>query len=75
MSFLKKDSSTQEITLPAAYKRSSYCSTGGCVEVAQHEDGSIALRDSKNVAKEAFVFTSEEWAAFVKGVKAGEFEA
>jgi hypothetical protein len=34
----------------------------------------VALRDSKDTGKSAHVFDSEEWAAFVIGVKAGEFD-
>jgi hypothetical protein len=34
----------------------------------------VALRDGKDTAKPAHVFDSDEWAAFVTGVKAGEFD-
>jgi hypothetical protein len=34
----------------------------------------VALRDGKDIAKPAHVFDSDEWAAFVTGVKAGEFD-
>jgi hypothetical protein len=34
----------------------------------------VAIRDSKDTRKAAHVFDSEEWAAFVSGVKAGEFD-
>jgi hypothetical protein len=44
------------------------------VEVALLPSGQIALRDSKDVALEAHVFTPVEWTAFIAGVKAGEFE-
>jgi hypothetical protein len=44
------------------------------VEVAHLADGSVAVRDSKNVRKAAHVFDREEWSAFVTGVKNGEFD-
>jgi hypothetical protein len=54
--------------------RSRACSSDGCVEVAQLSDGGVALRDSKNTDLPAHVFDRQEWAAFVTGVKNGEFD-
>jgi hypothetical protein len=34
----------------------------------------VALRDSKDTARPAHVFTGEEWDAFLTGVKNGEFD-
>lgn len=56
------------------YRRSSFCSGGTCVEVAVLTDGSIAVRDAKDRAKSVHQYTPEEWTAFVRGVKAGEFD-
>jgi hypothetical protein len=42
--------------------------------VARLADGSVALRDSKDVRKAAHVFDREEWSAFITGVKNGEFD-
>jgi hypothetical protein len=44
-----------------------------CVEVAQ-EHNLIAVRDSKNPNKGHLTFDKEEWDAFLKGAKAGEFD-
>ncbi|GAA2512200.1 DUF397 domain-containing protein [Pilimelia columellifera] len=44
-----------------------------CVEVA-FVDGAIAVRDSKNTAGPALLFTPDEWDAFVGGAKDGEFD-
>jgi hypothetical protein len=44
-----------------------------CVEVA-FVDGAIAVRDSKNPAGPALIFTPDEWDAFVGGAKDGEFD-
>ena len=46
-----------------------------CVEVAALPDGARALRDSKNPDGPALVFPATEFAAFVGGVAAGEFNA
>ncbi|MEJ2863486.1 DUF397 domain-containing protein [Actinomycetospora flava] len=52
-------------------RRSSFCSDGGCVGVAMAGD-EVRVVDTKS--SEALRFTPEEWAAFVAGVKAGEFD-
>ncbi len=46
---------------------------GNCVEVASLESGQTAVRDSKNPAGPALIYTSAEWAAFTAGVNDGEF--
>jgi hypothetical protein len=57
------------------YQISSYCNGGGCVEVGRAPDGPVVVRDSKDPERRAsLVFTAEEWAAFVAGVKNGEFD-
>ena len=45
----------------------------GCVEVGLHA-GLVRVRDSKDVDGAALAFTPREWEAFLKGVKAGEFD-
>lgn len=47
---------------------------GSCVEAARLSDGHLAVRDSKDKAGPALLFTPGEWHAFIAGVKAGEFE-
>lgn len=57
------------------FRVSSFCTSGGCVEVGQLPDGVVAVRDSKDPERRrSLVFTRLEWAAFVQGVKAGEFD-
>jgi hypothetical protein len=47
---------------------------GACVEVAFLDSGGVAVRDSKDRgAGPAFVFPPSEWAAFVRGVREGQF--
>ena len=59
----------------ADFFRSSSCvyPPGGCVEVAI-KPGFVAVRDGKDRTKKPLVFTAHEWAVFVQGVKAGEFD-
>jgi Domain of unknown function (DUF397) len=58
----------------ADWLKSSYSSNGGdCVEVARNLPGVVAVRDSKDPAGPALVFTADGWRAFVSGARAGEF--
>ncbi|MGC5011239.1 DUF397 domain-containing protein [Streptosporangium sp. DT93] len=43
---------------------------GECVEVARLPSGRVGVRDSKDQAGPALVFTSGEWAAFARWVRA-----
>jgi hypothetical protein len=56
------------------FRVSSFCSFGNCVEVGRSPEGAVVVRDTKDRAQEALIFTDEEWVAFVAGVKAGEFD-
>ena len=47
---------------------------GNCVEVARLADGQVAVRNSRQPAGPALVFTAAEWAAFVGGASDGEFD-
>jgi hypothetical protein len=48
---------------------------GQCFEVAERDDGSRLVRDSKDHGRgPVLAFTAGEWRAFVDGVKAGEFD-
>lgn len=61
-------------TSHAVWITSRACNNSACVQVAHLPGGLVALRDSKSPAKPAHVFDSEEWAAFVAGVRAGDFD-
>lgn len=52
---------------------SSFCSGGECVEVERLRDGGVIVRNTQ-ILSEDVTFTAEEWAAFVAGVKNGEFD-
>lgn len=57
------------------WRKSSFSGGNGgqCVEVADLADGHRAVRHSKNPDGPVLVFTPAEWAAFVAGVRDGEF--
>ena len=59
----------------AQFHTSSH-STGhqSCVEVAVTPDGGRWLRDTKDRTRPAHYFTPVEWDAFIRGVKAAEFD-
>jgi hypothetical protein len=58
----------------AAWLTSRACSNSACVQIAHLPGGLVAIRDSKDTGKPAHIFDSDEWAAFVSGVKAGDFD-
>lgn len=58
--------------LPNTWRRSTFCGSGACIEVAK-VDESYMLRDSKDPEGPVLRFTAAEWDAFVAGVRAGEF--
>ncbi len=48
--------------------------SGNCVEAAALPDGSVALRNSRHPEGPALVYTRAEIAAFLAGVRNGEFD-
>ncbi len=66
--------SSYETHAPAeGWRRASFCYSGECVEVAA-QDGMILLRDSREPHGSVLRYTADEWRAFVRGVRAGEFD-
>ncbi|MBL7498740.1 DUF397 domain-containing protein [Frankia sp. CNm7] len=60
----------------ATWRKSTYSGgNGACVEVAALPDGGRAVRDSKDPDGPALRFTAAEWAAFLAGIRDGEFDA
>jgi hypothetical protein len=47
---------------------------GNCVEFAYLPDGQVAIRNSRDAAGPALVFTPGEWTAFVGGARDGDFD-
>jgi Domain of unknown function (DUF397) len=48
--------------------------SGSCVEIAGLPAGQIAMRNSRDKSGPALVYTREELAAFLTGIKNGEFD-
>jgi hypothetical protein len=48
--------------------------SGNCVEVAALPDGDVAVRNSRHPSGPALVYTRAEVAAFLAGVRNGEFD-
>ncbi|MFE6775354.1 DUF397 domain-containing protein [Streptomyces sp. NPDC057702] len=63
----------------STWHKSSYSNGGGnCVEWAPGHaatSGTVPVRDSKNPDGPALAFSTPAWAAFIAGVKAGDFHA
>lgn len=55
------------------WRTANRCSAGGCVTVA-YQDGNILVADTKNADGPPLVFTRAEWADFIAGVEAGDFD-
>jgi predicted secreted Zn-dependent protease len=56
------------------WQQSSYCGNGSCVQVYRDPRSRLVyVRSSAEPDREPLAFTDAEWAAFVAGVKAGEF--
>ena len=55
-------------------KSSLSFANGNCVEVASLPGGEIGVRNSRESEGEVLRFTSDEWHAFLGGVRNGEFD-
>jgi hypothetical protein len=60
---------------PRWTKSSLSFSNSNCVEVVSLPDGGIGVRDSKDSEGPVLRFTSDEWRAFLGGVRNGEFDS
>ncbi len=59
----------------ARWRKSSESNpSGNCIEFAALADGSVAIRNSRHPDGPALVYTRGEVAAFLAGVKNGEFD-
>ena len=57
------------------WRKSSFSGNGGdCVEVGQAAGGGILVRDTKDPGGPVHRYTQSEWAAFLSGVRNGEFD-
>ncbi|TQM46056.1 DUF397 domain-containing protein [Pseudonocardia cypriaca] len=59
------------------WRKSSFSGSGGassgCVEVAPLLGGGMAVRDTKDRSRAAHLHSTPAWQAFLRGVRAGEF--
>ena len=63
------------VEVAGVWRKSSYSSSNAnCIEVRGGPPGAVAVRDSKDRGGPEFAFTAGAWAAFVRGVKQGEFD-
>jgi len=61
--------------VPGTWRKSTASNpSGSCVEVMQLPAGDVAVRNSRHPAGPALIYTRAEVAAFLAGVKAGEFD-
>jgi Domain of unknown function (DUF397) len=59
----------------AVWRKSGFGNpNGNCVEVAELPGGAIAVRNSRHPGGPALVYTPAEIAAFIRGVKDGQFD-
>jgi uncharacterized protein DUF397 len=57
------------------FRRSSFCSQGGCLEVAGDDLEQIQVRGTDGANRKPLIFPATSWAAFVNGIKKGDFAA
>ena len=55
------------------WKRSSYCGTSACVEVAAIGP-SVFVRDAKNPDGGSFEASGQGWSKFIDAIKSGRFD-
>lgn len=71
---MHKNSLYQVDVADVAWVKSSFShQNGACVELAEIPGG-VAMRDSKDTDRPELRYTRAELAAFIAGVKAGEFD-
>jgi hypothetical protein len=63
------------VEVAGAWHKSSHSnSNSNCVEVRAGQPDTVAVRDSKDRGGPELGFTAGAWAAFVRGVRQGEFD-
>jgi hypothetical protein len=64
---------TSKGAVQAAFRRSSFCGTSECIEVAQR-NGVIVLRDSTQPRGSMLNYAPKDWRSFVRRIKAGRLD-
>ena len=65
---------TTTTSAPAWRKSTASNPSGNCVELAVLPDGRVGMRNSRFPRGPRLIYTRDEIAAFVRGVRAGEFD-
>lgn len=73
MKWIKSSKCDGGTCVQVGWAQSSFCEGGSCAQVNHDADNMIGVRNSR-IPGEVVWFDSGEWAAFVAGVKAGEFD-
>ncbi|WP_328414327.1 DUF397 domain-containing protein [Micromonospora sp. NBC_00389] len=55
------------------WRKSTRSDDGNCIEVADAGDGTVGVRDSKDVTGPILEFRPATWSAFTGGIRAGKF--
>ncbi|MTE13045.1 DUF397 domain-containing protein [Nocardia aurantiaca] len=63
---------TADLSRAHWFKSSHSADKADCVEVAFLANDTVGVRDSKNVAGPALVFSPRDWDAFIRGVISGK---
>jgi hypothetical protein len=58
---------------PTAWRRSTFCEAGACVEVSFAEEA-VLVRDSKDTAGPSLEFSFPAWRTFLNRAKSGTFD-
>lgn len=56
-----------------AWRVARHCDGGSCIRVAPHK-GMIVIGDTKNPDGPVLSYSHDEWLAFVKGIRQGDFD-
>jgi hypothetical protein len=62
-----------ELPVSPVFRKSSFCASGECLEVGQH-DGLIILRDSARPRGTQLHYGARIWRSFIRDVKAGGYD-
>jgi hypothetical protein len=67
-------SKTTAVSLPDGWKKASASNGGADCVMLRPVDSGVQLGDTKNPGATPFLFSKSELAAFIDGVKKGEFD-
>jgi hypothetical protein len=76
-SYCRRHGVRPEDIAAASWQKSSFSGyNGSCLEIARLRGDRIGVRDTKDHGSgPVLVFNTDEWAAFMSGLKAGEFDS